>query len=45
MRVSNWANALSEMTHMDVFVYFNINNPTNVIKTDHLKILGRYSII
>ena len=33
------------MTHMDVYVYLDINDPTNVIKIDHPKNNGKVHLL
>ena len=38
-------NAFSEMTHMDLYVYLDINDPANVIKIDHPKNNGKVHLL
>ena len=38
-------NAFSKMTHMDIYVYLDFNDPTNVIMIDHPKNNGKLHIL
>ena len=38
-------NAFSKMTHMDIIVYLDFNDPTNVIKIDHPKNNGKVHLL